>query len=185
MGGVDSSKEMNSLAMCTAVHDKTMGDLWVPKKLLNAATREDGSAAPINVNGTNVIEIMNAYYAEIQDDLKQASKSDAWIDCAKKLNTSEEKLLSEWVMAVRLNLLKDASYGKSQGEFMDAIYESFSTKICNQYNEIALVYERKGSLDEAEDIYRAVLRQYPKIEGCFKEAEIAFENLRKKGNGNQ
>jgi len=161
---------------CTAI-----GDYYIPKKLLDTV-KINSDDSFTTFTGQDIFKIMTAYNNEIRENLKEATNprrnGALLLHCAEEYNRSQKALLDKWYTDTVLKMMEK---GSSQlTELATVLHNANSTSICKHYNEIALAYERKGMVDEAENIYRTVLRNYPKIQGCFREAEIALQTLRAK-----
>lgn len=176
-------ERMKALSMKDTEGCVSIGGYYIPQKLRDTVRSHLDDNLFI-FEGKNFFEIMSAYSDNIKNNLEEAAKPniksiaiDNLLNCSKELNQSQEKVLSKWYTD---NMLKNMNNPSPTTQFIENIYNGYSTFICKQYNEIALLYERKSMLNTAEDIYRNVLRKYDKIPGCFKEAEIALQNLRRR-----
>jgi len=138
-------------------------------------------------------ELMIMYQEEIDNNLSTYLQSEHpvhLLDCAVRLNESKEKLISTFhsreieIFTTPCNdnsrECKDtilASKDILQG--LTAITTNSRKRVCSNYNRIAFEFEHMGMNDKAEEIYRTVLRNFDQFHGCFTEAEISLQNMRK------
>jgi TPR repeat protein len=125
----------------------------------------------------NITDVIGMYSDDITDRLNMSisdkNHAYAYLDCAFKLSMSEETIVDFWYK----DSIHKVTNDKAEKDYVNAIYNSASQKICTQYNQIAMYCERNSILDKAEEIYVHVLSSYEKIDGCTKEAEFSLQKV--------
>ena len=129
--------------------------------------------------GKDSTEIMGIYLKETDTYLSayQKNKNIILLHCALGLVETHEKLLSEWNMNVNMSQQNKGDTASLMA--IEMVYDGYSHFICNNYNKLALEFEKNDNIELAEDIYRRVLRRFyaEKFKGCFSEAEISLQKI--------
>jgi hypothetical protein len=118
-------------------------------------------------SGHQYVEIIFMYQRDILDRLDKVTSGDvsAILNCTLKLNDSQREKITDFLAH---SIISDPSFS------VDGLFKTN----CHNYNKIAVQFERNGFKDQAENIYRKVLRECNKFQGCFREAEISLQTMR-------
>jgi len=138
-------------------------------------------------------ELIIMYQEEIENNLTTYSHIDnsmQLLGCTANLNDSMEKLIS-YFHSREIEIFNTPPCNDTSKECKEtisanniisqkltAITNNSLKKVCSNYNKIAFEFERNGMLNNAEEIYRKVLRNCEQFPGCFKEAEISLQTMR-------
>lgn len=158
------------------IDQKDIGMITIPRPIVVNACNGDNV-----LEETPLTDIFSLYQKDIRSRLKEMEKPgrrDALLDCTLKLIQSNEK-------ALQGNYSANLSFvSQSEGpetaitiKLYEAQYKAYSKPICEDYNEIALQFERNNDKAKAGDIYRHVLRNFEGQSACSSEAKIMLEGI--------
>jgi hypothetical protein len=143
------------------------GNYTIPRQLL--VLRHQHPSSNSFFYGLQYVDILFMYQRDILDRIDKVKGGNVAtiLDCTLKLNDSQKRKILDYRIACQ-----------TDPGFSEDIFKPFYETNCQNYNRIAVQFERNGLQDQAEDIYRKVLRECSNFQGCFREAEISLQNLR-------
>jgi hypothetical protein len=160
----------------------TFGDYYMPRKLLKQIMDDNYN---FSLGFENLATVTFMYSDEIDYLINKPINSGYdFLECAYRLNKSEEKLLNKFVGDILMTgvNVQDASRLDAIIRGAESIKKNTSTMICRQYNKIANSFEKNKNFDKAEEIYRYVVGKFSTVEGCLRVAEISLVTLNNKRN---